>query len=144
MDLVENDVLIRLFGEIERALEKLRWLAQTPKRAFLKSFEKTDSAKYNFIVVIEAAIDLCSHLIAEKGWGTPEDYGDVFRIAGNAGLFDETFVEQLVEMAKFRNLIVHLYWKVDNERVYEILREDLHLLDDFRTGLRLYLQQNQS
>jgi len=35
-------------------------------------------------------------------------------------------------MARFRNLIVHLYWKVDDRRVYQIIRDDLGNLDTFR------------
>jgi len=36
-------------------------------------------------------------------------------------------------MAKFRNLLVHLYWQVDNKKVYHILKEDIQ---DLRTYLR--------
>jgi uncharacterized protein YutE (UPF0331/DUF86 family) len=28
-------------------------------------------------------------------------------------------------MAKFRNLLVHLYWKVDDQKVYQILKSDI-------------------
>jgi uncharacterized protein YutE (UPF0331/DUF86 family) len=35
-------------------------------------------------------------------------------------------------MARFRNLLVHLYWKVDNQRVYQIIQNDLGDLDTFR------------
>jgi len=38
-------------------------------------------------------------------------------------------------VARFRNLIVHLYWEVDNRRVYEIIRTDLNDLDAFRAQL---------
>jgi Protein of unknown function DUF86 len=52
----------------------------------------------------------------------------VLRIIG-AGLFlDADFIIRLEKMAKFRNLIVHLYWKVDNAEVYNILKNNL---DDF-------------
>ena len=35
------------------------------------------------------------------------------------------FVERLKSMAKFRNLLVHLYWKVDDRKVYQILKKDI-------------------
>jgi len=31
-------------------------------------------------------------------------------------------------MAKFRNLLVHLYWKIEEEKVYELIQSEL---DDF-------------
>jgi uncharacterized protein YutE (UPF0331/DUF86 family) len=66
MNNLANEVLIRLFGELRLAVEKLKNLSQTSQETFLRSFEKTDSAKYNFVVAIEAAIDICNHLIASK------------------------------------------------------------------------------
>jgi uncharacterized protein YutE (UPF0331/DUF86 family) len=37
----------------------------------------------------------------------------------------DEFVEKLKRMAKFRNLLVHLYWKVDDKKIYQILKEDI-------------------
>ena len=42
-------------------------------------------------------------------------------------------------MAKFRNLIVHLYWKVDNKEVYNILKNNLDDFDAIKKVLREYL-----
>lgn len=46
------------------------------------------------------------------------------------GVLPEGLSERLQAMARFRNLLVHLYWKVDNREVHRILRENL---DDLRT-----------
>lgn len=35
-------------------------------------------------------------------------------------------------MTRFRNLVVHLYWQVDNRRVYQILQDNLGDLAAFR------------
>jgi uncharacterized protein YutE (UPF0331/DUF86 family) len=34
-------------------------------------------------------------------------------------------------MARFRNVLVHLYWTVDYERLYDIIRGDLGDLREF-------------
>jgi uncharacterized protein YutE (UPF0331/DUF86 family) len=54
--------------------------------------------------------------VAKAGGRAPCDYADCFRILGEIGIFDEEFVEKLEKMAKFRNLLVHLYWQVDNKK----------------------------
>lgn len=36
-------------------------------------------------------------------------------------------------MARFRNLLVHMYWKVDHGRVYDLIQHDL---DDLRVFAR--------
>ncbi|MFQ5605984.1 MAG: DUF86 domain-containing protein [bacterium] len=137
----QNEVLVRLFSELTQAVGKLKGLAQTSKEEFLAAFEKVDSAKYNFIVAIEAAIDICNHVIADQNLGTPEEYSDVFRVMGDARVFDKEFVERLVDMVKFRNLLVHVYWKVDEERLYRILQKDLSDFEKFTAGVRTYLEK---
>ena len=37
----------------------------------------------------------------------------------------------LGQMARFRNLLVHLYWQVDNVRVWQVLRNNLGNLDAY-------------
>ena len=139
MGAVENEVLLRLFSELGQAVEKLERLARTPRAEFLRSFEKLDSAKYNLVVAVEATIDICNHLIAERALGTPEDYADVFRIMGKTEVFDEAFVQRLVQMARFRNLLVHLYWRVEDGQIYQILQENLSDFGYFEKALRTYL-----
>jgi uncharacterized protein YutE (UPF0331/DUF86 family) len=44
--------------------------------------------------------------------------------------------EELMAMARFRNVLVHLYAEVDEERVLKILRSSLGDLDDCVAELR--------
>jgi len=38
-------------------------------------------------------------------------------------------------MARFRNLLVHVYWKIDYDQVYEIMTTRLDDLRAFRTAM---------
>jgi len=46
----------------------------------------------------------------------------------------------LREMARFRNLIVHDYAKIDNARVYGILKKRLGDFGAFAEAIRAYLE----
>jgi len=35
------------------------------------------------------------------------------------------------DMARFRNLLVHLYWEIDHERIYDEMGERIETLDRF-------------
>jgi uncharacterized protein YutE (UPF0331/DUF86 family) len=37
-----------------------------------------------------------------------------------------------IDVARVRDLLVHLYWQVDDRRVYQIIRENLGDLDAYR------------
>ncbi len=77
--------------------------------------------------------------IVQERLGKPEDYADVFRVMGKKLSLDKDLLKRLEKMAKFRNLIVHLYWKVDNKEVYNILKNNLDDFDAIKKVLREYL-----
>ncbi len=92
---------------------------------------KIGSAKYFLIVAIEGAIDMCNHVIALNKLRAPDDYADSFRVLGELGMFPETFMKKLVEMAHFRNRLVHIYWEVDDKVIHNILTDDIDDIEHF-------------
>ncbi|SFF95648.1 Uncharacterized conserved protein YutE, UPF0331/DUF86 family [Desulfotomaculum arcticum] len=120
-----QDKINKLCYELKKSLANLHRLSRLEKKAFISDPDKTGSAKYNFIIAIEAAIDLCNHIIANKMYRTPEDYADTFRVMQEVGVFTEKFTDSLVQMAKFRNRLVHIYWDIDEEMLHTFMQNDL-------------------
>ena len=141
---LENNVLNRLFTEMDESLRKLRSLSKLSKDEFLDHYEKIDTAKYNFIVAIEAVIDICNRIISKQKLGLPQDYSDVVKLMSKKGIVGGDLVGRLIEMVKFRNMLVHLYWKIENERLYQYLKENLEDFEVFREAIRKYLKQSSS
>ena len=131
MVLFDGDKITKLSSEIFNALSTLKELAELSEEDFISDRHMVASAKYFLIVAIEAAIDLCTHVIARNKLRVPNDYADTFRVMEEEGLLSKGLVERLVEMAKFRNRLVHIYWEVDNEVVYEILQDDIRDIEAF-------------
>lgn len=121
------------------ALRRLNELGQLPLDDFLADYRNTDSAKYLLIVAVEAAIDLCNHIVARRQGRGPDGYADCFAVLSELGVVSPELADRLKRMARFRNLIVHLYWKVDNRQVYEIVRGDLEDLEEFRQQMSAWL-----
>jgi len=121
-----------LLGTIAEAQAHLRELGQLAEADFLADYRNTESAKYLLIVATEAAIDICNHIVARQARRAPQDYADCFGILAELEVIKPDLAQRLKRMARFRNLLVHLYWKVDNRRVYEIARDELGDLDSLR------------
>jgi uncharacterized protein YutE (UPF0331/DUF86 family) len=136
----DREKLINLVSEFRKSALQLQKLKEIGREAFLKDPDKIGSAKYQFIVAIESSIDMCNHIISRNGYRVPEDYGDTFKVMTEEGALDPSFSEQLVKMAKFRNRLVHLYWEVDDSRVYTILEDHLGDLKKFLNAIALFLE----
>jgi len=131
----------QLVGEIKEALHILREYVPKGKEEILKNPTILGSAKYYLIVAIQGCIDICNHLVAKKGGRSPEDYADCFKLMADLGILEKDLSGRLAQMAKFRNLLIHLYWRVDDERVYKILTESLDDIDQFLVAVKKFLQK---
>jgi uncharacterized protein YutE (UPF0331/DUF86 family) len=120
-----------------RRLEKaLQILQQSGKITFedLVSNEVLLSAvERNFQVAIECILDIGNHIIAERGFESPDDNEDIIRILGNEGIVPLDFAESIKGIAGFRNILVHEYTGIDYGLLYNYL---VNRLDDFREFAR--------
>lgn len=115
------------------ALQRLEDLGKIAEAEFAADPHKVGSAKYNLIVAIEGTVDLSNHIISKNGFRTPEDYADTFRVMEEKGVFDAEFTGSLIQMARFRNRLVHIYWDIDDAGIYRIIQTRLQ---DIRRFLR--------
>ena len=58
------------------------------------------------------------------------------------GVVEDDFKERLTKMARFRNRLVHLYWEIDPETVYQLLQDNLDDFKLFQEKVVAYLNQN--
>jgi uncharacterized protein YutE (UPF0331/DUF86 family) len=126
-----RQMLDRLGAEIDA----LRRLGRRDADELLRDDDLLAAVKYRFIVAIEVCIDVGRHVVASEGLRAPLDYADVFAVLADAGLLDSAIAADLRDTARFRNLLVHGYAKVDDTRVVEILGERVDDLAAFRTAL---------
>lgn len=134
-----KDKVRKITSEILSAVERLEDLGKLDRDNFLSDQHKIGSAKYNLIVAIEGIIDLCNHIIAKNGFRTPEDYADTFRVLAERGAFDEEYNNVLIQMARFRNRLVHIYWEVDNNELYRIIQTHLKDIKDFLKRFGIFI-----
>lgn len=91
-------------------------------------------------LAVEACLDIGQHIIAQEGFRTPKDNKDVFQILTEEGIVPDTLLPTLVAMARFRNLIVHDYTRIDDAAVFGILKRRLGDLSDYAQVIVAYLQ----
>lgn len=136
---VDLDRLRSLAGHLRNAVRQLREIGAVARETFLADPRAINSAKYLLIVAAEAALDICNHLAARKAARSPEDYADCMTVLAEIGVIDRDLCARLVRMARFRNLLVHLYARVDDGEVYRVLRESLGDLDAYLGSIGRYL-----
>jgi len=135
-----NQELIKMrCQEISDSLERLEKIKNSPKEKFLKNRDLQDIASYRLLVAIEASMNLCYHISARKLKKAPDEYAECFGILGEAEIIPKELAEELKKMARFRNMLVHMYWKMDYEIIFDILQNNLQQLKQFSTAVAALL-----
>lgn len=128
---IDKGLVIRRLAEIKKLTSDIRDIVEQGLQKFLSDPYLLDAAKYRLMVLIEACISVCSHIITRTTRAVPETYADCFVLLSRQGILSEELAERLGEMAKFRNMLAHIYWKVDDEKVYQIMRDDIADIEMF-------------
>lgn len=130
---LDADVIRARCGEIEQALDRLARIRTAGRAAFLADADARDIACYRLLLAIEAALALCYHVSSRQLKRVPDDYAGCFSGLAEAGLLPAELSLRLQQMARFRNLLVHVYWVIDYGRVFDVLETNL---DDLRAFSR--------
>ena len=85
-------------------------------------------------------VDIASHIIADKGYRVPKSYSDAFKVLLDEKIVSSRLFDVLQKMAKFRNIVVHHYDKVDAEIVVGILKKDLKDFMSYKDAVISFLK----
>jgi len=137
---IDRDRVIEFLRLISADVQDLREKAQASKEEYLQSRDVQAIVERRLQTAIESCLNIGNHLIARLGLRPPQDYGDVFRILRDADILPSECAEAMVDMARFRNLLVHLYWQLDYERIYDSLQGRFASLAAFANHIGQWLQ----
>lgn len=132
---LDPDVVRIRVSEIEESVARLERFAGLSVDEFTSNQDALDIACYRLLLAIEASLALCYHVAARRFRRAPEDYAGCFGTLAEHGLLPVDLTERLRRMARFRNLLVHMYWKIDYRRVHEIIQHDLEDLRTFTAAI---------
>ena len=132
----DPEVLQGKIDLIEEHLDLLEELSKLDYEDFIDERRNVLAAKHALQESIEACLDIGNHIISRKGFRRPDDYKGIFTVLKKEEILREGLANNLVEMAKFRNLLVHMYGDVDHRKLFSILQNNL---DDFKEFIKAIL-----
>lgn len=125
----------------ERALCKidefdnyLKELVQISPSSFdeYKAIEKKRSCERLLQLCIESIIDVCKIFVSGLRLGLPKEENDLFVKMKKEGFISEDTTNLLKRMRGLRNIIIHEYATVNDESVYNVIKNGLKDFDKIR------------
>lgn len=126
----------QLIEELRRRIEKWKEDEKVSFKTFRKDLDKQNSICYNMLISIQTAIDLGNLVIEKKKLRAASTYAEIFEILEEGKIIDKKLAKQLSSLARFRNVLAHLYWKINYRKVYKILKFGRRVLEKFLNAVR--------
>ncbi len=131
-DLIETRIM-----EINDAIEEIEKITRK-EYSELTLYEKL-SLRYLIIQLVEAAATICVHIITRVYGEQPHGYSDCFIRLGIKGVIPSSLAYELACVARLRNLLVHRYWEIDDEKIYYSVKNDLTVFRDYINYIRIFM-----
>ncbi len=128
---IDKEKTTKFISEIRNNVKLLQQIQARGKDAFLNDEILQNAALHLLQISIEGVISIGNHVISRLGLKNPKDFADVFKILQDANILPQESSQIYQKMARFRNRIVHLYWDVDLNEVYNIVENNLGDFDRF-------------
>jgi len=138
--MIDKEVIQEKISIVEKNLEIAKEIGKQELEKFSENYRDILAAKHALLESIEACLDIANHIISEKGFRRPEDYKDMFKILEENKIISNVLFNKLIEMAKFRNLLVHKYAEIENKKLHVILQKNLIDIENFLKAIAKFLE----
>lgn len=119
--MIDTDLVRRKLSRLNMYLDKLKPISEHTFDKYLSDFYLKTSAERLVQLIVECASDINNHIVVEKGQRPPEDYTSSFVRAAEVGLISKELANRIKGSGGMRNIIVHEYMEIDDDKVYNTL-----------------------
>lgn len=129
--MVDKDRISKAIADLEATRVDMEQLVSSDWSAFRQDRRNLLSLRYLLIQAVEAMCDICQHALAILKGLACDGYVDCVQKAGENGIFSNRLLPALRELAELRNLLIHRYWVIDDQRVFSETKANLPTLQAF-------------
>lgn len=116
--MIDVDLMRRKLSRLNMYLEKLKPVSEKSLKEYKKDAYLRYSAERLIQLIVECASDINNHVVVERKKRPPEDYVNSFVKAAEEGLISQGLADRIKHSGGMRNILVHEYMEVDDEKVY--------------------------
>jgi uncharacterized protein YutE (UPF0331/DUF86 family) len=116
---LEKEVISRKLAVITVNLKALEPIKEMPTKEYIDNVYKRKATERLLQELIEAAIDINTHIIIQTGGAAPDDYYESFIKIGEFKIISPDLAEKLAPSAGIRNRLVHEYDLLEDSMILE-------------------------
>jgi len=140
--MVDRALILRKLASLSEYLVQLNEYGDIAISAYEADWKIQRIVERTLQMMIETCLDITGHIISETNSRAPDSYADMFRILSELGILPADLLSSMEKMAKFRNIVVHQYEKVDPIIVIGILKNHRQDFQKFQHAITEYMKSS--
>lgn len=135
--------ILQKLENFKESLSYLRQLQEETKneKIFLSDFHLFGNTERYLQLSIQVIIDISHLIIIDLDLNRPEDNYEAISILFENKIISDKLAQKLTKMIGLRNILVHEYGKINRKKIYEILKNQLKDLEEFKKQIIKFLKK---
>ncbi len=133
--MVDKSLILRKLSELDEYSKQLGEFTGISLEEYSGNWKVQRIIERTIQIMVETCADIANHIISDKGYRTPKSYVDIFKVLYENNIINKYLFEIMAKMAKFRNIVVHQYDKLDETIVIGILKRHISDFERYRDAL---------
>ncbi|MBI3014943.1 MAG: DUF86 domain-containing protein [Candidatus Tectomicrobia bacterium] len=142
MSPIEAEVIRRKLGIITENLRALKPIGTLSSKEYRRDLFRRKGTERLLQELIEAAIDINTHLATAQGQSPPDDYYESFLKMGDLGVLSSELANGLAPSAGLRNRLVHEYDVLDDKLILAAVKTAQDLYARYVKAVEDFLKTN--
>jgi len=138
---VDKKIVLDRVAMIREDVVRLKKMADMSLAEFKSDPDNYAVAEHHLRRASESVLDIGRHIIAKSGFTKATDYTQIIDILGENGVIPHEFAKEFRKIGGFRNRIVHMYWKVTTDELYEVIKNDTDKLTQYTKYIVKFIDQ---
>lgn len=139
--MVNQEIITRLLGLLRQYTGELKNEQHATWEEFSQDIKNKRFVERTLQMCIEVCLDIGNHIISDEGWKEAETNRDIFLRLHEKGALSDGLLNRLLQMAGFRNRIIHDYAEIEPEMVYGILKNNVKDFDSYSSEIAKWLEK---
>ena len=133
--MVDRALVLRKLAELQEYSGQIKEYRNLTVEQYLGDWRIQRIIERTLQMMLETCTDIAGHIISDRGYRIPTSYADTFKVLYEKNILNKGLFEIMEKMARFRNIVVHHYDRIDADIVIDILRKDLDHFSGYKDAI---------
>ena len=139
--MTDREVIKNKIRDILVYLKEIEPDLKLSAKEILGDYHKLRTMERNFQLIVDAIVDINTHIITRGNLPSPDDYQSTFAILAEGKILPVAFALKIKPVVGLRNQIVHQYGKIDRVKFISDLKKGIKDFKDYIRFIKKYLER---